>query len=92
MRLRLTVDWSKAPDSGAGEVRFFGSDSSNVTIAVPVNKYAGPKEDGYRGFIEGDGYVALRRRIGSGSRLWARTRSTSCRTMGRTLSGLEMFR
>lgn len=90
MRLRLTVDWSKAPDSGAGEVRFFGSDSSNVTIAVPVNKYAKP-DGGFKGFVEGDGYVAIE------AAHFERNASADAyafheiKGYGRTLSGVEMF-
>ena len=89
-RLRISVDWNKAPSSGSGQVRISGSDGSNTTITIPVTQPAAPPSS-FHGFVEGDGYVVIE------AAHFARNASAEGYAFetidgyGRSLSGLEMF-
>ena len=89
-RLRLGVNWDKAPSSGHGKVLISGSDGSNVTITVPVHIPEAPLSD-FHGYVEGDGYVVIE------AAHFARNLSShgyafeNIEGYGRSLSGLEMF-
>ncbi|WVF70255.1 hypothetical protein IAT40_005044 [Kwoniella sp. CBS 6097] len=89
-RLRLSIDWSKAPDQGVGQFKLYGSDLSNVTINVPVNNYAKPGS-GFEGFIEGDGYVVMEAAHYSRNTSVQEYAFQEVKGYGRTLSGLEMY-
>jgi hypothetical protein len=90
MRLRVSVDWKKAPSSGGeGLIRLYGSDSSNVTIHLPIGQYEhDPK---FKGYVQGDGYVAIEAAHSSKSTSKHAYAFHDIVGYGRTLSGLEMF-
>jgi len=90
MRLRLSIDWSKAPKEGTGQIRLAASDSSNVTINVPVTNYERPSK-GFSGHVEGDQFIAIEAGHTSRNASEGEYAFQELRGYGRTLSGLEMF-
>jgi hypothetical protein len=59
-RLWVNVDWSKAPK---GEQRvpitIIGPNNSRVVVQAVVNNPASPQPDQAKGFVEGNGYIAM---------------------------------
>ncbi|WWD16299.1 hypothetical protein CI109_100725 [Kwoniella shandongensis] len=89
-RIRVSIDWEKAPESGKGTFHLDASDGSEVTILVPVNKYAFPPSK-FKGHVQGDGYIAIEAAHHSTNTTKEEYAFHNLKGYGRTLSGLEMF-
>jgi hypothetical protein len=94
VRLRVSIDWDNVPENeGKEEVtgQFFlhATDGSNVTIEVPVRKYAVDK--GFTGFVQGDGYVAIEAGHLVRNQSKGEYAFHEMKGYGRTRSGVEMF-
>jgi hypothetical protein len=58
-RLRVSVDWTKAPRStGTGDVKITGG-GGEVVVKISAFNPAEPSRTSLRGFAEGDGYVSI---------------------------------
>lgn len=88
-RLRVSIDWSKAPKEGTGTFFLHASDGSNVTISVPVFNYPVPTD--FKGHVQGDGYVAIEAGHFSSNTSKEEYAFHDMIGYGRTLSGIEMF-
>ncbi|WRT68552.1 uncharacterized protein IL334_005529 [Kwoniella shivajii] len=89
-RIRVSVDWKKAPKSGKGTFHLEASDGSEVTILVPVSNYSRPPKS-FSGHVQGDGYVAIEAGHHVGNTSKEAYAFHEMIGYGRTLSGLEMF-
>jgi GH35 family endo-1,4-beta-xylanase len=59
-RLWVTVDWDRAPEGTAdGRVTIAGPGGEPVVVEVHASNPREPDRDAGRGFVEGDGYVAV---------------------------------
>jgi len=59
IRVWFSINWNKVTkEDKAGHVDFVASDGAKVTITLPI-KHTTPPSKGYKGAIEGDGYVAI---------------------------------
>ncbi|MGA2541855.1 MAG: glycosyl hydrolase 115 family protein [Verrucomicrobiota bacterium] len=88
-RLWLGVDWGKAPKgTAAGTVRLAGV-NTNFTVKVEASNPVEVARDSLRGFVEGEGVVAIEpehctKMIDSGACRWIKIED-----YGRTLSGMR---
>ncbi len=91
-RIRVSVDWSKAP---AGEVRGWvairGGNTNSVMVAVDVFNPTLPRRGAFDGFVETEGCVAMEaehftRATAVGGVHWEKLQG-----LGNTLSGMEVF-
>lgn len=89
-RLRISVDWEKAPDKGKGVVQLQATDGSHVNITIPVFIPEAPPSD-FHGHVEGDGYVVMEAAHFSRNTSSEGYAFENIQGYGRTLSGLEMF-
>jgi hypothetical protein len=89
-RIRVSVDWDQVPkDVTQGEVHFSATDGSEQTFIVPIEHHSAP--DGYSGFVQGDGYIAIEAAHHSSNTTADEYAFIEMDNYGRTLSGLEMF-
>jgi hypothetical protein len=89
-RIRVTVDWEKVPsDATEGEVHFSATDGSEQSFVVPIKQYSAPED--YKGFIEGDGYIAIEAGHFASNKFIGEYAFIEMDNYGRTHSGLEMF-
>jgi hypothetical protein len=91
-RLAVSVDWSRAP-AGRNRVpiTISGPEGRRVVIQAPVFNPASPRAEEIRGFVEGNGYVAMEAEhftaaITSPTIQWLRIPG-----LGRTLSGVTVM-
>ena len=96
LRLRVTVDWRRAPASPAGAgprrvgVTITGAGKS-VVVSADVRNPAEPRPESVQGFVEGGGYVSIEaehftRAVDAAPIRWVRIPG-----LGRTLSGETPF-
>lgn len=89
-RLRISIDWDSVPsDAEQATVHISASDGSEQDFIVPVNHYYPP--EGYSGFVEGDGYVAIEAGSFSRHNEAGDYAFVEMDNYGRTRSGLEMM-
>jgi Glycosyl hydrolase family 115/Gylcosyl hydrolase family 115 C-terminal domain len=91
-RLRVSVDWSKAPKgSGTGDVTIHGA-GGNVIVKVQVVNPVAPARTSVKGFVEADGYVSIeaehytRKTQAAGTAAWEKIPD-----YGRTLSAMTVL-
>jgi hypothetical protein len=89
MRISVSVDWDRAP-AGIHRVpiTIAGPDGRRVVVHAIVHNPASPRREEVRGFVEGEGYVAMEaehytRAVDAGEIRWRRIPE-----IGRTLSGM----
>jgi hypothetical protein len=92
-RIWVSVDWDKAPKGrGEGQVIVKGPGAeSGVAVRVASFNPGTPRPESFRGFVEGDGYVALEaehvtRKVDAGQVRWERIDD-----YGRTASSMATF-
>ena len=87
MRVRISVDWSAAPEGQTeGAVQVRGADGTELTIAVPTINPAEPIEPGR--FIEADGHVTMEAEHFARAMATQDTYWRIIPGLGRTLSGV----
>jgi hypothetical protein len=91
-RLRVSVDWSKAPKgSGTGDVTIHGA-GGNVIVKVQAVNPVAPARTSVKGFVEADGYVSIeaehytRKTQAPGTAAWEKIPD-----YGRTLSAMTVL-
>lgn len=94
VRLRVSIDWDSVPenegkDQVTGQFFLHATDGSNVTIQVPVRKYA--VDNDFTGFVQGDGYVAIEAGHLVRNKSKGEYAFQEMKGYGRTRSGVEMF-
>ncbi|OCF76927.1 hypothetical protein I204_02636 [Kwoniella mangroviensis CBS 8886] len=89
-RIRVSVDWNKAPEDGYATFHLTASDASEVTILVPINKRPAPPKE-FKGHVQGDGYIAIEAGHISSNSSKDEYAFHEMIGYGRTRSGLEMF-
>lgn len=89
-RLRISVNWDAVPsDVEMGHLHISASDGSEQTFDVPVNHYYPP--EGYTGFVQGDGYVAMEAGSFTTNTSKGEYAFIEMDNYGRTQSGIEMM-
>ncbi len=88
--LDIEVDWNALPEGRhEGQVHIRGKDWTEVTVAVPVHKP--PAHRGARGFVEGNGVVAIEAQHYSRAVAPAGGQWQAVPHLGRTLSGVTAW-
>ena len=88
-RLWVNVDWTKSPTGAAsGTVKLSGT-GNEVIVNVSAFHPAEPTRDSLRGFVEGEGFVAIEaehysKKTDAGSNRWVQIQN-----YGRTVSGMR---
>jgi hypothetical protein len=91
-RLWVTIDWSKAPKGLAGGVVTIAqADGKSVDVKVGLCNPLKAPRNGFEGFVEGDGYVAIEaehftQKIPAGKVHWEKIED-----YGRTLSAMTIL-
>jgi Glycosyl hydrolase family 115/Gylcosyl hydrolase family 115 C-terminal domain len=91
-RLRVSVDWRKAPKgSGSGTVTVTGAGSNSVAVTVRTFNPEHPRKIALQGFVEADGHVSI-----EAGHYTRKTDTVSARwdeiaDYGRTLSSMTIF-
>jgi hypothetical protein len=97
-RVHISVDWSKVPGPAnssksymtSSTVNFTSSDGSTMIVTVPVNNTV-PPPSGFKGAIEGDGYVVFEAAHATRNTSASGYSYMEIEGYGRTLSGVGMF-
>lgn len=88
-RVFVGVDWSRAPEGRHRvPITITGSDGRRFVIQAPVFKPSFPWADEIRGFVQGNGYVAMEAEHFSNAVAAAPIRWQRIPDFGRTLSGM----
>lgn len=88
--LTIEVDWDALPEGEhVGRIHIRGKDWTEVTIAVPVHKP--PAHRGARGFVEGNGLVAIEAQHHAHAVTPVDGRWQVVPNLGRTLSGITAW-
>jgi hypothetical protein len=88
--LRIEVDWAALPEGEhEGRISIRGKDWTEVSIAVPVHKP--PTHRGARGFVEGNGLVAIEAQHHARAVAPAGGQWQVVPNLGRTLSGVTAW-
>ncbi|AKC86370.1 glycosyl hydrolase 115 family protein [Pseudoxanthomonas suwonensis] len=88
--LGITVDWNALPEGRhEGQIQIRGKDWTEVTVTVPVHKP--PAHRGARGFVEGNGVVAIEAQHYSRAVAPAGGQWQVVPHLGRTLSGVTAW-
>jgi len=88
--LKIEVDWNALPEGEhEGQISIRGKDWTEVTVAVPVHKP--PAHRGARGFVEGNGVVAIEAQHHARAVPPAGGQWQVIPNLGRTLSGVTAW-
>ena len=89
LRLRLTVDWSRAPrETAAGTIAIRGT-GTNYSFGVSLRHPSAPTRDSVQGFVEDAGVVAIEPEHHTANTLAGGARWRKIEDYGRTLSGMR---
>ena len=91
VRVFVTSDWSAPTTDAVGTVTVTGDDGTTFEIKIPVRKNGETVPRDFRGFVEGDGYIAIEA-VHAFTRTGAKTvKFVDLPDLGRTGSAVTLF-
>jgi glycosyl hydrolase family 115 (putative glucuronidase)/glycosyl hydrolase family 115 len=91
-RIRVSVDWRRAPEGAAtGSIKISSNAGADVAVNVESFRPAAPPPEKLHGFVEGNGYVSIEavhytNKVDGPSARWEKIDD-----LGRTLSAMTVF-